>query len=173
MREVHRTSALVVVHSVVSIFATPWAAAHKASLSLTTSQSLLKLKSIESMVPSNHLILCRPLLLLPSVFSSIRVFSNELTLPIRWLKYWFLLQHQSFQCIFSVDFFRMDWFDLLAVQLTLKSALEDVLTPYLPPYLESTHDSSCFLLPEKMPLEGPLFEKARRLLGSSHSQLWI
>ena len=76
-------------HSVVSIFATPWTAAHKASLSLTISQSLLKLMSNESMMPSNHLILCRPLLLLPSVFSSIRVFSNELTLPIRWPKYWF------------------------------------------------------------------------------------
>ena len=89
LREVHRTSALVVqTLSRVQLFATPWTAAHQASLSFTISQSLLKLASIELMMPSNHLILCCPLLLLSSVFPSIRVFSNELTLPIRWPYYW-------------------------------------------------------------------------------------
>ena len=80
------------------VFATPWTAAHQASLSITNSQSLLRLMSIEPMMPSNHLILCRPLLLLPSIFPSIRVFSTESVLLIRWPKNWiFQLQHQSFQ----------------------------------------------------------------------------
>ena len=84
--------------SVVSNSVTPWTAARQASLSITNSQSPPKLMSIESVMPSNHLILCRPLLLLPSIFPSIRVFSNESALHIRWLKYWsFQLQHQSFQ----------------------------------------------------------------------------
>ena len=74
--------------SCVRFFATPWAAAHQASLSITKSRSLLKLMSIESVMPSNHLFLCRPLLLLPSIFPSIRIFSNESALHIRWLKYW-------------------------------------------------------------------------------------
>ena len=74
--------------SCVQLFVTPWTAAHQASLSITNSQSLLKLISIESVMPSNHLILCRPLLLLPSIFPSIRVFSNEWILHIRWPKYW-------------------------------------------------------------------------------------
>ena len=74
--------------SCVRFFATPWAAAHQASLSITRSRSLLKLMSIESVMPSNHLFLCRPLLLLPSIFPSIRIFSNESALHIRWLKYW-------------------------------------------------------------------------------------
>ena len=83
--------------SCVRLFATPWTAC-QASLSITNSQSLLKPMSIESVMPSNHLILCRPLLLLPSIFPSIRVFSNESALHIRWLKYWeFHLQHHSFQ----------------------------------------------------------------------------
>ena len=77
--------------------ATPWTAARQASLSITNSRSLAKLMSIESVMPSNHLILCRPLLLPPSIFPSIRVFSNESALCIRWSKYWFQLQHQSFQ----------------------------------------------------------------------------
>ena len=93
----------------------------QASLSLTISQSLPKFMSIASVMPSNHLNLCRPLLLLPSVFPSIRIFSSELALPIRWPKYLeFQLQHQSLQCK-SLESFRMDWFDLLAVQGTLKS----------------------------------------------------
>ena len=104
---------------------TPWPAAHQASLSVTNSRSLLKLMSIESVMPPNHLILCHPLLLPPSIFPSIRVFSNESALRIRWLKYW------SFS--FSIGpskehpgliFFRMDWLDLLAVQGTLKSLLQ-------------------------------------------------
>ena len=102
---------------------TPWSAAHQVSLSFTKSQSSLRLMSIESVVPFNHLILCCPLLLLPSVFPSIRVFSNELALCIRWPKYW------SFSISLSNEysaliFFRMDWFYLLAVQGTLKSLLQ-------------------------------------------------
>ena len=81
----------------VQYFATPWTAARQASLSITNSQSLLKLMSIETVMPSNHLILCHPLLLLPSIFLSTRVFSNESVLCIRWPKYEFQLQHQSFQ----------------------------------------------------------------------------
>ena len=105
----------------------PWTAARQASLSITNSQSLLKLMSIESVMPSNHLILCHPLLLLPSIFPSIRVFSNESVLCIRWPKYW------SFSFSFSISrfnehsgliSFRMDWLDLLAVQGTLKSLLQ-------------------------------------------------
>ena len=111
--------------SCVQLFATPWTAACQASLSITNSQSLLKLISIESVMPSSHLILCRPLLLLPSVFPSIRVFSNELVLCIRWPKYWTF----SFSISPSNEYsglisFRIDWFDLLAVQGTLKSLLQ-------------------------------------------------
>ena len=93
------------VHSLscARLFATPWTAAHQASLSITPSWSFLKLMSIVSVMPSNHLILC-PLFLLPSIFPSIRVFSSESALRIRWPKYWFQLQHQSFHCIFSVEF---------------------------------------------------------------------
>jgi len=109
----------------VRLFVTQWTAAHQASLSITNSQSLLKLMSIESVMPSNHLILCRPLLLLPSIFPSIRVFSNESTLYIRWPKYWSF----SFSISPSNEYsgwisFRMDWLDLLAVQGTLKSLLQ-------------------------------------------------
>ena len=111
--------------SVMSNSATPWTAAHQASLSITNSRSLLKLMFIDSVMPSNPLILCQPLLLLPSVFPSIRVFSNESVLLIRWPKFW------SFS--FSISppnehpgliSFRMDWLDLLAVQGTLKSFLQ-------------------------------------------------
>ena len=109
----------------VRLFATPWTAARQASLSITTSHSLPKLMSIESVMPSNHLILCHPLLLLPSIFPSIRVFSNESALCIRWPKYWSL----SFNISPSNEYsglisFRMDWLDLLAVQGTLKSLLQ-------------------------------------------------
>ena len=107
------------------LFVTPQTAAHQTSLSITNSQSLLKLMSIESMMPSNHLILCHPLLLLPSIFPSIRVFSNESVLHIRWPKYWSF----SFRISPSNEYsglisFRMDWLDLLAVQETLKSLLQ-------------------------------------------------
>ena len=85
-------------------FATPWTAAHQAFLSITNSQSLLKLMSIESVMPSNYLILCRPLIFLPSIFPSIRVFSNELALCIRWPKYWSFSSRWKFQWIFRTDF---------------------------------------------------------------------
>ena len=109
----------------VRLFATPWTAAHQASLSITNSRSLLKLMSIESVMPSNHLILCCPLLLPPSIFPSIRVFSNESVLHIRWPKYWSF----SFSISLSNEYsrlvsFRMDWLDLFAVQGTLKSLLQ-------------------------------------------------
>ena len=109
----------------VQLFLTPWIAARQASLSITNSQSSPKLTSIESVVPSSHLILCRPLLLLPSIPPSIRVFSNKSTLCMRWPKYWSF----SFSIIPSKEHpglisFRMDWLDLLAVQETLKSLLQ-------------------------------------------------
>ena len=104
---------------------TPWTAAHEASLSIINTQSLLKLMSIESVMPSNPLILCHPLLLPPSIFPSIRVFSNESVLLIRWPKYWSF----SFSISPSSEYsglisFRMDWLDLLAIQGILKSLLQ-------------------------------------------------
>ena len=109
----------------IRLFATPWTAAHRASLSITNSQSLLKCTSIELVTPSNHLILCRPLLLLPSIFPSIRVFSNESVLCIKWPKYWSFSFSISPSNEFSgLIFFRMDWFNLLTVQGTLKSLLQ-------------------------------------------------
>ena len=101
----------------------PWTAAHQASLSFTVSQSLLKLMSIELAMPSNHLILCCALLLLPSIFPSIRIFSSESALHIRWLKYWSFGISPSNEYL-GLIFFRIDWFDLLAVQGTLKSLLQ-------------------------------------------------
>ena len=111
--------------SLFRLFVTSWTAARQASLSFTNSWSLLKLISIESVMPSTHLILCHPLLLLPSIFASIRVFSNESALHIRWPKYWSF----SFSISLSNEYsrlisFRMDWLDLLAVQGTLKSLLQ-------------------------------------------------
>ena len=111
--------------SCVRLFATPWIAAHQASLSITISRSSLRLMSIQSVMPSSHLILCRPLLLLPSIPPSIRVYSNEPTLHMRWPKYWGF----SFSIISSKEHpglisFRMDWLDLLAVQGTLRSLLQ-------------------------------------------------
>ena len=105
----------------VRLFATPWTAAHQASLSITNSWSLCKLMSIESVMPSNHRILCRPLLLPPSIFPSIRVFSNESVLHIRWPKDWSFRFSISPSNEYSrLISFRMDWLDLLAVQGTLK-----------------------------------------------------
>ena len=128
---------------------TPWTAAHQASLSITNSQSLLKLMSIKPVMPSNHLILYHPLLLLPSIFPSMRVFSNESVLHIRWPKYWSF----SFSIIPSNEYselisFRMDWLDLLAVQGTLKSSPtpwfkrinSSVLSFLHSPTLTSIHD---------------------------------
>ena len=111
--------------SVVSDSVTPWTAVLQASLSITSSRSLLKLMSIESVMPSNHLIHCHPLLLPPSIFPSIRVFSNESVLPIRWSKYWSF----SFSISPSNEYsglvsFRINWLDLLVVQGTLKSLFQ-------------------------------------------------
>ena len=109
----------------VRLFVTPWIAAHQASLSITNSQSLLKLMSVELVIPSNHLILCRPLLLLPSIFPSIKVFSNESVLCIRWPKYWSFSFNISPSSEYSgLISFRMGWLDLLTVQGTLKSLLQ-------------------------------------------------
>ena len=102
----------------------PWTAAHQASLSLTISWSLLKVMSIESVKPSNHPICCHTLLLLPSIFPSIRVYSNESALCTRWLKYWsFSFSISPFQWISRLISFRIDWFDLLTAQGTFKSLL--------------------------------------------------
>ena len=109
----------------VRLFATPWTSAHQASLSITNSQSLLKLICIESVILSSHLILCRPLLLPPSIFPSIRVFSNESVLHIGWPKYWSFSSSISPSNEYSgLISFRMDWLDLLAVQGSLKSLLQ-------------------------------------------------
>ena len=107
----------------VRLFATPWIAARQASLSITNSWSSPRLTSIESVMPSSHLILCRPLLLLPSIFPSIRVFSHESPLHIRWPKYWSFSIRPSNEHPGLISF-RMDWLDLLAVQGTLKSLLQ-------------------------------------------------
>ena len=112
-------------HSLVLLFATPWTTAFQASLSIINSQSLLKLMATESVMPSSHLILCHPLLLLTSIFPSIKVFSNESVLLIKWPKYWSF----SFSISPSNEYsqlisFRMIWLDLLAVQGTLKSLLQ-------------------------------------------------
>ena len=122
---VSHLSVLVELLSRVRLFVTPWTAACQASLSFTNSWSLLKLMSIESVMPSHHLIFCRPRLLLPSVFPSIRVFSIESALHTGWPKYWSF----SFSISPSSEYsglisFRMDWFDLLIVQGTLKSLLQ-------------------------------------------------
>ena len=114
---------IVQLLSHVQLFATPWIAARQASLSITTSQSLLKPMSIVSVMHSNHLLLCHPLLLPPSIFPNIRVFSNKVVLRMRWPKYW------SFSISLANEYsglisFRMDWLDLLAVQGILKSLLQ-------------------------------------------------
>ena len=128
LKELHKVTHHLCLTSVqslshVRLFATPWTVAHQASLSIRNSRNLLKLMSIESVLPSNHLILCRPLLLLPSVFPNIRVFSSESVLCIRWPKYWSF----SFSISPSNEYsglisFRIDWTDLFAVQGTLKSS---------------------------------------------------
>ena len=114
--------------SCVQLFATPWIAAFQASLSVTSSQSSLRLTSTESVMPSSHLILGRPLLLLPLILPSIKVFSNESTLRMRWPKYWsFSFSISPSKEIPELIFFRMDWLDFLAVQGTLKSLLQHQL----------------------------------------------
>ena len=148
--EVFKSKSLQLL-SHVQLFATPWTALHQASLSITNSQSLLKLMSIESVMPSNHFILCHPLFLLPSIFPSIRVFSDESALCIRWPKYWSF----SFSISPSNEYsglisFRIDWLDLFAVQGTLKSLLptlqfesinSSALSFLYSPSLTSIHDS--------------------------------
>ena len=119
--------AVAVVQSLspVQPFVTPWTAAHQSSLPFTISQKLLKLMSIESMMPSNHLIICPPFLILPSIFPNIRVFSNESALCIRWRKDWSFSFSISLSSKYSrLISFRIDWFDLFAVQGTLKSLLQ-------------------------------------------------
>ena len=125
MQIIYLISGSVQSLSRVQLFATPWTVAHEASLSFIISRSLFKLMSIESVMPSNHLILCHPLPLLPSIFPSIRVFSNKSALHIRWPKYWSF----SFTISLSNEYpglisFRMDWLDLLVVQGTLESFLQ-------------------------------------------------
>ena len=119
------TIAVVQLLSQVRLFVTPWTAAHQASLSFTISSSLFRIMSIESVMPSNHLILCCPLPLLPSIFCSIRVFSNESAHHIRWSAYWsFNFNISSSNEYSRLVSFRIDWLDLLAVQGTLKSLLQ-------------------------------------------------
>ena len=113
----------------VWLFATPWTVGRQASLSITTSWSLLKLRSTELVMPSNHLILCHPLLLLLSIFPSIRGFSNESVLCIMWPKYWnFSFSISPSNAYSELIFFRIAWFDLFAVQGTLKSLLQHQYT---------------------------------------------
>ena len=127
----------------VQLFVTPWTAAHQASLSITNSRSLLKLMSIELVMPSNHLILCHPLLLLPLIFPSTRVFPNESVLHIRWSKYWSFSFSPSNEYSGLISF-RIDWFDLLAVQETPKSLLHyhslKALSLLYGPTLTTVHD---------------------------------
>ena len=127
LREIHsfKCFSSVQLLSCVQFFATPWTATRQASLSITNSQSLLKLKSIESVMPSNHLIFCHPLLFLPSIFPSIRVFSNDSALHFSWPKYWsFSLDISRSSEHPGLISFRMGWLDLLEVQGTLKSFLQ-------------------------------------------------
>ena len=117
--------AVVQLPSHVQLFATTWTTAYQASMSFTISLSFLKLMSIQSVMPSNHLILCHPLLLLPSIFPSIRVFSNESVLHIRWPNYWsFSFSISPSNEYSGLNSSRFDWFDLLALQGTLKSLLQ-------------------------------------------------
>ena len=138
------------------LFVTPWTAARQASLSITNSRSLPKLMSIESVMPSNHFILCRPFLLLPSIFPSIRVFSNESVLHIRWPNYWsFTFNISPSNEHPGLISFRMDWLDLFAVQETLKSLLQHhsskasiiwlsafIIVPFSCPYLTTGKNHS-------------------------------
>ena len=111
--------------SCVHLFVTPWTAAQQTSLSFTISPSLLKLMPIESVMPSNHLILCYPFVLLPPIFPTIRVFHNESDLLIKWPKYWsFSVSISTSNEYLGLNSFSIDWFDLLAVQGTLKSVLQ-------------------------------------------------
>ena len=142
-------STVVQLLSRVQLFATPWTAARQASLSFSISRSFLRLMSIESVMPSNHLNFLHPLLLLPSIFPSIRDFSNELAVCIKWPKYWsFSISISPSNEYSGLISFRIDWFDLLAVQGTLessptpqfKSISSSVLSLLCGPTLTSAHD---------------------------------
>ena len=147
----------------VQLFATPWMAAHRASLTVTTSQSLLKLMSIELVMPSNDHILCRPLLLPPSIFPSIRVLSSKSALHIRWPKDWSFSISPSNEYS-GLIFFRIDWFDLLAVQRTLKSLLQHhnsraSILRGLALFWSSSHIYTWLLGKPELWLDGPLSAK--------------
>ena len=130
MVSISRLFSSVQLLSHVQLFVTPWTAACQASLSITNSQSIPKLMSIELVMPSNHLILCRPLFLLPSIFPSIRVFSNESALHVRWQKYWsFSFNISPSDEHSGLISFRMDWLDLLAVQTSPKVKEQAMLEP--------------------------------------------
>ena len=121
-----KISSSVQLLSRVRLFVTPWTATHQASLTITNSWTLLKLMSIESVMPSKHVILCRPLLFPPSIFPSIMIFSNESALRIRWRKYWsFSFSISSSNEYSGLISFRIDWLGLLAIQGTLKSLLQN------------------------------------------------
>ena len=141
LSKIHCCYIIIKLSSVHLLFATPWTAACQASLSITKSWSLLKLMSIESVMPSNHLILHCPLFLLPSIFPRIRVFSNVSALRIRWPKYWsFSFNISPSNKHPGLISFRMDWLDLLAVQGTLKSLLLSFFSFLYSPTLTSLHD---------------------------------
>ena len=148
--------------SVVSDSATPWTAVSQASLSITNSRSLLKLMSIKSVMPSNHLILCCPLLLPPSIFPSIRVFSNESVFRIRWPKYRsFSFSISPFNEYSGLISFRMDWLDLLAIQGTLKSLLQyhsSKASIHQPSAFFTVQLSQPYMTPGKT-IDGPLLGK--------------
>ena len=147
------SSVVVQLLSCIWLFATPWTEAHQGSLSFTISWNLLKIMSIESVMPSNFLILCHPLLLLPSIFCSMRVFSNELALHIRWPKYWiFSFSNSLFSEYSGMISFRIHWFDLLASEESqefqesspasqFKSTSSSVLSFLYGPTLTSVHES--------------------------------
>ena len=146
----------------IRLFATPWTAANQAPLSITNSRSLLKLMSIELVMPSNHLILCRPLLLPPSIFPSIRVFSNELALPIRWPKYWsFRFRISTSNEYSGLISFRKDWLDLLAVQGTLKSLLQ------YPSWKASVLQRSAFFIVQLSMTTGKTTALTRQIFGGN------
>ena len=150
MKVFHNVCCCSVAHS--WLFETPWTAACQASLSFMISRSLLKLVSIESVMPSNHLILCHPLLLLPWIFFHIRVFSNDLALPIKGPKYWSF----SFSISPSNEYsglisLKTNWFDLLAVQVTLKSLLQQHSSKSSIPW-----SSAVFMVPFSQPLGRPV-----------------
>ena len=165
----------VQLFSRVQLFVTPWTAARQASLSITNSRSLLKLTPIELVMPSNHLNLCRPLLFLPSIFPSIRVFSNKSALRIRWPKYWSFSFNISPSSEHSgLISFRMGWLDLLAVQGTLKSLLQhqfksinsSVLSFLYSPTITSIHDylkNQGLMLKLKLQYFGHLMQRADAL----------